>query len=250
MISLNGKPINITRFPDGTSQVWKLPAVDLEAEAAHVFWHFESEAEVMHLAQLALLLLHRGPRARYLTIGFLPYGRQDKLIANDATFGLWAFAPILNGMHWKKVIICDPHSATATELIAGSSAVYYTGQAIDCLRAISGDLFCFPDTGALAKYGPLFEGHPSVAAEKVRNQSTGRVETGKILGDVRGKRVLIVDDICDGGATFIGLAAKLRESGAADVALFVSHGLFTRGVKALTDAGISRVFTPNGEVFP
>jgi ribose-phosphate pyrophosphokinase len=96
----------------------------------------------------------------------------------------------------------------------------------------------------------MFRDLPVVTASKVRVQATGHLVTGELSGEsVTGKRVLIVDDICDGGATFIGLAAKLREAGATDVVLFVSHGIFSRGVRALTDAGISRVFVPQGEVF-
>lgn len=250
MITVNGAPLNVTRFPDGTSQVWKLDeSILIPRKAALVRWQFESEAEVMHLAQLAELLDALLVRKR-LEIGYLPYARQDKDVANDATFALRVFAPILNAMHWELVTLYDPHSSVAEELIARSRTVYFDQEALSCMRDTGSDFLCFPDAGALAKYEPLFLNTPHVSAEKVRDQATGRVVTGTIRGDVSGARVLIVDDICDGGATFVGLAAKLRAAGAKDVLLFVSHGLFTRGVKALTDAEISRVFTPNGEVFP
>lgn len=248
MITINGIPIHVTQFPDGTSQVWKLQPEQLVGPAV-VRWEFGAEAEVMQLAQLALLLRETGVTAR-LELGYLPYARQDKAVANDATFALRAFAPMLNAMQWEMVTLYDPHSAVAEELIHPSQAVYFAHSAVLAMRQTDSDLICFPDAGALAKYKPLFWGIPSVSAEKIRDPSTGRVSTGAIQGGVLDQRVMIVDDICDGGATFIGLAAKLREAGAKDVFLFVSHGLFTRGVKALTDAGISRVFTPKAEVFP
>lgn len=92
MILVNGEPITVTTFPDGTSQVWKLTPAQLVPKA-EVSWRFESEAEVMHLAQLSLLLSELDIFAR-LDIRCLPYARQDKDVANDRTFALYAFAPI------------------------------------------------------------------------------------------------------------------------------------------------------------
>jgi len=251
VITINGEPLNVTRFPDGTSQVWKLDPRHLTGdEVATVRWKFENEGEVMQLAQVAALLNHHGVMA-YLDIDFLPYARQDKEISNDATFALRPFAAMLNCMKWDVVTMWDPYSAVALELIDRSVARYYTREAVAVFAVTRSDVACFPDGGAQAKYGPMFSALPIVTASKVRDQATGHLVTGELSGEpVTGKRVLIIDDICDGGATFIGLAAKLREAGAASASLFVSHGLFTRGVKALTDAGISRVFTPQGEVFP
>ena len=55
-------------------------------------------------------------------------------------------------------------------------------------------------------------------------------KSGKILGldvvsdtDLTGKKVLIIDDICSAGGTFKYSAMKLKELGAKDVALYVSH---------------------------
>lgn len=251
MISINGEPLNITQFPDGTTQVWKLDMRHFTSdEAAVVRWKFESEAEVMHLAQLAFLLQGNGVPS-FLDIEFLPYARQDKQIANDATFALRPFAMLLNAMPWDVIAIWDPHSTVALDLIQRSHARYYTNEAKAAFARSESTVLCLPDAGASAKYGPMFRGLPIAHAEKKRDQASGYLVTGDLSGEpVNGRRVLIVDDICDGGATFIGLASRLREAGATAVSLFVSHGIFSRGVKALTDAGIDRVFTPKGEVFP
>ena len=58
----------------------------------------------------------------------------------------------------------------------------------------------------------------------------------------------MVDDLCDGGATFILLAKELLSKGAKEVHLFVSHGIFSRGLGVLFDAGIKRVFVKDGEM--
>ncbi len=242
MISVNGVRVVPTIFPDGTSQVWKLPSACL-AEFPKVFWRFESEAEVVQLAQLRDLLMRPA-----LEIRFLPYGRQDKPVGNDATFALRSFSGLLNSMRWESVTIHDPHSSAALEFIERSTAFYYVATTRAAFASTASDVLCLPDAGARDKYAPLFRDLPMVYAKKVREQSTGDITKLELLGSVAGKRVFIVDDICDGGATFVRLAKLLRESGSAHVTLFVSHGIFSNGTSVLFDAGIDRVFVPEGEV--
>lgn len=247
MIKLNGQPINITHFPDGTTQVWKLQDVILqEADNAKYDWWFESEAEVMHLAQAKALTNAHGLQST-LEIHYLPYGRQDKEVSNVSTFALHCFAEILNTLKFGEVIIHDPHSEVALKLIQRSEAVYPEKMLEVAKFTAWSDLVCYPDKGAQSKYTKIYS-YPYVVGEKIRDQLTGEITSCKIEGDVAGKKIMIVDDICDGGATFVGIATALKRAGAADVTLFVSHGLFTKGLQVLFDAGITRIFTKNGEV--
>ena len=50
-----------------------------------------------------------------------------------------------------------------------------------------------------------------------------------------GRNCLIVDDICDGGGTFIPLAKKLKNAGAKTVTLYVTHGIFSKGLDPLKE---------------
>ena len=56
MLLLNGQPVPVTIFPDKTSQVWKLPESTFDSKKQNVFWQFENESELFHLAQLQNLL--------------------------------------------------------------------------------------------------------------------------------------------------------------------------------------------------
>lgn len=244
MIKINGFEIKPTIFPDKTSQVWKIPTDVFEASFAKIEWDFESEAEIIHLAQLKDLTDSHELES-LLIISYLPYARQDKFIANDATFALSSFAKLLNTMNFDRIVIQDPHSHRATDLIkcsAGRSPDIYPA-----LRACMADILCYPDKGAKEKYSRVFP-EDFIYGEKVRDQLTGQIMDYSLFGDAKDKKVLIVDDICDGGATFIFLADALINAGAKEVNLFVSHGLFTKGIKILKSAGIVRIFTKNGEV--
>lgn len=247
MILLNDEPVEVTRFPDNTTQVWKLPENQLKTNPAVVRWDFKEEGEFLALAQLKTLLDAHEIRAS-LVLSYLPYGRQDKEVSNTATFALRSFAPLLNSLHFDTVMITDPHSLTACELIGRSRPAYPTPQLDEVIEYLGTDLVCYPDKGAVLKYSLLYP-FPHIWGEKQRDPLTGKILKYQLCGGCAGKRVLIVDDICDGGMTFIFLAKDLLSAGATEVSLFVSHGIFSKGLKPLTDAGIKGIFTPQGEVF-
>lgn len=249
MISINGRPLEVTHFPDGTSQIWKLDEWLLkETNYMLVEWKFDHEGEFMQLVQLKYLLEDYDIKAS-LKLPYLPYGRQDKNISNDKTFGLIPFAQLINFLDFQDVIIVDPHSEVALQLINDSRAFYPVKELEEISSKLEAHVFCYPDKGAVQKYTYIYD-HAYVYADKVREQSTGKILSIVVHGDVRDKIVLIVDDICDFGGTFIKLTEKLKEAGAKEVNLFITHGLFSGGTQVLFDAGINRVFTKNGEVSP
>lgn len=87
--------VNVTIFPDKTSQVWKLDPEILEEENVEIIWRFDHEGELFQLQQLRDLLYsyHVWPS---LYIEYLPYARQDKRISNETTWALSSFAQLLN----------------------------------------------------------------------------------------------------------------------------------------------------------
>lgn len=248
MIKLDGKPINVTRFPDNSCQVWKLDEALLkEGINAVITWDYQHDYEFMEVAQLKTLLDSMGKPTR-LRLDYLPYGRQDKAISNTTTFGLATFAALLNSLNFVNVICLDPHSDAAKLRINNFMFWYPEAEWNDRLKPKT--LVCFPDRGAREKYREYFGSNETIYAEKCRDPLIGEVSWLELHGDPKGRDVLIIDDICDGGATFIAVTKALKEKGAKSVELFVSHGIFSKGTRVLFEAGISRIFTPKGEVGP
>lgn len=242
MILLNDHKIKPTIFPDNTSQVWKLPERAFNTVFNKITWSFEDESEFMHLAQLKLLVPHAS-----LHLPYLPYGRQDKEVSNDSTFALRAFCHLLHTLNFTEITCDDPHSNVAATLIKGFHPVYPLSQISEAKDACNADLLCYPDSGAKEKYSKLMPGEKFIFCTKARDANTGEIKGLNLDGLHDGKLILIVDDICDGGATFTRVATLLYAAGAKEVNLFVSHGLFTKGIKILRDAGIKRIFTKEGE---
>lgn len=251
MLYLNTRPVSVTQFPDKTSQVWKIPDEHISQDN-YIHWKFESEAELVHLTQLVQLidnhLVPGKPRCRVtcLTIGFLPYGRQDKDISNSTTFALHTFSRLYNSLQVPTTYILDPHANDISRWIFGAVHVFPLYQLGLAVQMSGADAIVYPDEGAAVRYARVSSDiAPSSAhiwANKVRNQSTGQIEGIEV--DARGaKNVLVIDDICDGGATFIALAEKLKDQGVQKLSLYVTHGLFTKGIEPLARAGYSHIYT-------
>jgi len=255
MIYLNGQPLNVTVFPDKTSQVWKLPEplTGSRSNPAKILWQYSNEAEVMQLFQLLHLFDTLAVQSE-IEITYLPYARQDKPIANDSCFALKTFFKLFNTFTFvNHLIIHDPHNWDAVRPSCSAEAIYPVKKVEEVAQEMDKNgaftIFCYPDKGALTKYSKVYSTcfRPHIYGEKVRDQLSGNILSYKVIGDCAGKNVLIVDDICDGGATFKLLAKDLLAAGAKEVNLFVTHGIFSRGVKTLHESGIKRVFTRDGE---
>lgn len=254
MISVNGHIIEPTKFPDGTSQVWKIPEEVFQGSRYNVLFIFEDESEVFQLIQLNTLLKYsQVPRPTSLYMPFLPYSRQDKGVDNQSTFALHCFADIVNRMRFDEVSTIDVHSKVANELfdsfknIEPDEPINQARRVLTCFETGCEDnlLLATPDAGAADRYAKY---SISVVGHKVRDQSTGWITDYEVEGDPEGKDILIIDDICDGGMTFKLFAKELLTQGANSVNLYVTHGIFSKGLQTLKDAGISKIFTKDGEV--
>jgi len=241
MIKLNGYLITPTIFPYKSSQVWKIPTEYFSLDSNTILWEFENEAEFLHVAQLKSLL---NPMATcILDLPYLPYARQDKTENNVSTTAFFPFSYLLNCLGFSKVIVKDPHNINVTKAKIKNVEIIMPD-----LISLLVDLKAapvYPDKGAAVRYGA---DSLSITCDKVREPLTGKIEGITVHGAVEPRTYLIIDDICDGGRTFIEVAKKLYEAGAAEVHLYITHGIFSKGLEPLREAGIKRIFTRKGEV--
>lgn len=246
MITVNGYKVTPTIFPDGTSQVWKLPKELLDSFIdVKIVWNFENEREIIDLCSLALLLNNHVT----LHMPYLPYARQDKGVSNDATFNLTVLAGIINQLNFEKVTTVDAHNPVACSvLFVNFENIPATSIQKEVITEFEPDAIAYPDKGAYCRYFEGLNFANYMFFDKERNQSTGAITGHKLVtGYVEGaKRVLIIDDLCDGGATFLSLVKTLRQYNPdVYVGLYVTHGLFSKGQEVLYHGGISRIYTTN-----
>ena len=106
----------------------------------------------------------------------------------------------------------------------------------------------YPDEGAMKRYSGLVA-KPYAFGIKDRDWSSGQIIGLKAEGcveSIKDNTVLIVDDICSRGGTFYHSALKLKELGAKNILLYVTHceNTILEG-EVLTCGLIDKVFTTN-----
>ena len=182
-----------------------------------------------------------------LFIPYFPAARQDRVMIPGEPLSVKVYADIINNAKVHHTTIFDAHSEV-TAAVLENCTIIPNHNFIDLVlqHLASGTLLVSPDGGALKKIYKVAE---YLGGKKVIECSKSRdVETGKLTGfkvnaeDLDGKDCLIVDDICDGGGTFLGLAVALKEKNAGRLFLAVSHGIFSKGFDDLAKH-FDKVFT-------
>lgn len=206
------------------------------------------------------------PVTKQLVLGYLPSARYDRHMVSGDAHALKVTANILNSYNFDEVTLVDPHSDVATGLINNCSVktqeelFYQTVVTADksFLNYAGFDFFVAPDLGALKKTIKVAQQYPKqdqkvIALNKTRNLKTGEITGMQIYELEEGDKellkdasnVILIDDICDGGRTFIEAAKILKGLGCKRVSLYVTHGIFSQGVQHLLDNGIDSIYTTN-----
>lgn len=144
----------------------------------------------------------------------------DRINANYS-FSLKAMSALINFLEFTDVVIREPHSAISLNLINNSISDNWCERHLNIVASKSGsDSIFFPDKGAADRY--VVSDMPVSFGEKNRDFATGEITSFKINGGTT-ENILIVDDICSKGGTFIFAAKKLYEAGAKKISLLVAY---------------------------
>ena len=178
-----------------------------------------------------------------LTIPYFPYARQDRVCNAGEALSVKVMAQLINAMGYASVTVVDPHSPV---LVAALDKCFVVEQSA-AFRGIKQDwhnwTIVAPDAGAAKKteeFAKLVGAKDILYFTKSRELSTGRITGMKMLnpeiltGD---NKLLVLDDICDGGRTFVELyrAFDIPTHFNYDrLELAVTHGIFSKGISVLT----------------
>jgi ribose-phosphate pyrophosphokinase len=210
----------------------KMPDLDVQAVDTMVYQHSDTTGFVTAMF-LADSIKEQGGKIEKLVIPYVPGARQDRVNpTGDILFAAKGFADMINARKFSRVIILDPHSKVIAKKIKNSVQYPLAWVAESLVPASHYTGIIAPDAGAgdrALKFATEF-GLPVTLATKHRDVSTGALTDFMVT--VKPGRYLVVDDICDGGGTFVGLGEKIMEQGAiAD--LYVTHGIFSKGTRRL-----------------
>lgn len=221
-----------------------LPVVGKEGT---IYTRLNSSEDIMRLFMASELF-----EKTHVVFPYLPYARQDRACRSGEPFSLKVFASLLNSRKFKSIKALDVHSGASEMLVKNLTNISNYWVVDDVLHriGIDHDQLCIvsPDAGALKKIKHLAEelgGIRTLPCFKHRSVSDGGIESVFIPEDRLDPSLhyIIIDDICDGGRTFITLAEALKEKGATNIQVVVSHGIFSYGLEPLFESGISGIWT-------
>jgi ribose-phosphate pyrophosphokinase len=235
-----------------TTKRWKFPAGEIGVyvdppqsnDSINFYLRNGSSDEILQLLMEVDAYSRRQTNQEFeLYMPYVPYGRQDRVTEPGTSFSLQVFASLINRQVFKKVHVLDQHSHVTEELIhntqnyaARELMPWFPIQLLP--MPVKEMVVVAPDKGAVLRAGECASAlgiDRVVYATKTRNPSTGRIENIQFVGDLNHTdHVLIIDDICDGGGTFLALNDAIGGK-CKTISLFVTHGIFSRGYKAVAD---------------
>ncbi len=183
-----------------------------------------------------------------LRMPYVPYARQDRVCHAGESLSIRVFAQLINSQNFRSVTILDPHSAVTPTLINNVVVTSAQDHVAKAVATMGGDVVLVaPDMGASSRVRGIASGLglQMLQAKKTRDASSGVVTGVEVLDDIPQKPLLVVDDICDGGRTFIELALAVRRIAPQQtMGLYVSHGIFSKGLEVLSPL-YRHIFTAN-----
>lgn len=248
-------PVEIKHFADGETMVKAVNSI----RNKHVFVIQSTSKPVNENLMELLIAIDSFKRASAKSITVLlpyyGYARQDRKTIGREPITCKLVADLLQKAGATRVTIIDLHSVQAQGFfdipVDICSASYTVLNRIIKETGVKNTVIVSPDYGSVkrARDLSLIYNLPVAILDKRRPQPN-KAEISNILGSVRGKNAIIVDDIIDTGGTLIAACKILKQKGVKKIYAGATHGLFSMNAvkkfnEALKNKWIDKLFVAN-----
>lgn len=235
---LNGSLLDVSLFKGGEVQVNFPQDLYINTGCHSVEAHIKCSDGVLALCQVMDVLNSCRFNIIDLQLPYVPYARYDRRMKKVDSQSLKVFSKIINSLNFNRVTVSDAHSDVVENLIDRC----FVDTQRDILKFFDIDMKKYdyivsPDQGASKKIKAISEllKIPVIHCNKSRDNSDQITETSVYDEVPEGSNLLVIDDICDGGRTFIEVAKALKAKGASEVDLYVTHGIFSYGIEVILE---------------
>ncbi len=270
MLTINGVPLKKSFiFPGGEVQIqlpleelgfnWNGEGEDTQPCEFTIKTILNSSDKIMELMLVTNALNHYHPEVpKKLIIHYLPYARQDRICNyGEGNNSLW-FNYLLSDEYFQSVEVADVHNEStlysleysSTKLTHITMADIFTRNH-EILNGI--DLLISPDKGAKDKVSGIAHTWfiDFLCANKDRDTETGKINSigfadtsnDELAIKIFNKNIMICDDIGDGCGTFVELVKQVLKFNPKSITLYVTHGIFSKGLEILYRNGIDKIIT-------
>ena len=234
----NGKPValaetRVERFNDG--EIFVEVYDNVRGEDMFIIQSTSNPAND-NLMELLIMAdaLRRSSAARITAvIPYFGYARQDRRTKARTPISAKLVANLIAGAGVERVLTMDLHATQIQGFFDIPvdnlyAAPVFALDVIDHFQDLSDVMIISPDVGGVARARELAKriGAPLAIVDK-RREKAGEVSEMTVIGDVTGKRCIIVDDICDTAGTLCKAADTLIAAGATEVHSYITHGVLS-----------------------
>jgi ribose-phosphate pyrophosphokinase len=243
----DGIPYQKFMFPSRCEDHVKLSKIN--GNEVIITTRIKSSDDIIFLLLATDAIRRMGIKSIEVFIPYFPYARQDRIMVEGEPFSLKVFSDLINSQDYENVTIYDVHSDVATALIGNVKPISNHAFVKSVLHGKENYLIVSPDAGAYKKIFNLCSSieykDEIILCNKYRDASTGNIKRIDCeIYNFKNKDLFIVDDICDGGATFNMIADEFRKRGTCgEINLIVSHGIFSKGLDVFPN--IDNIYTTN-----
>jgi len=206
-----------------------------------ILWtHVTHSDHILEICNVVDIIRNLGIDDISLVMPYIPYARQDRVVHFGESLASKVFADIINSLDLKNVFVIDPHSYVSSALLNRcvildeALAMFWRNSYYNFVYQtvpFSEVAVVAPDAGAekrAHKFVETFFGIQTVILAIKHRTSEGISQYIHDYSPLNDKFVVVVDDICDGGRTFISLGQSIRQNSTPKrLGLIVTHGIFS-----------------------
>ena len=212
-----------------------------------------------HLMELLIVTdALRRASARRITavIPYFGYARQDRKPGPRTPISAKLVANLITEAGANRVLSVDLHAGQiqgffdipTDNLYAAPSMAddIMARYAVDDLMIVS------PDVGGVVRARALAKrlGNAQLSIVDKRRDQPGKSEVMNIIGDVKGRCCVLIDDIIDSGGTLCNAAQALMDAGAKEVTAYITHGVLSGGAVARINGSVLKELVITDTILP
>ena len=223
---------NIKRFADG--EIYIEINENIRGNSVFVIQSTSTPANDNLMELLLCIDALRRSSAKNITavIPYFGYARQDRKVAPRTSISAKVVSNLITNAGANRIVTVDLHAGQiqgffdipvdnlfTTPLFARYIKRKFKTKNLVCVS---------PDVGGVQRTrGLATKIKADLAIIDKRRPEPGKSEVMNIIGDVKGKNCIIVDDIIDSGGTIINAVEALKKEGAIDVFVFITHAVLS-----------------------
>ena len=238
---------NIKRFADG--EIYVEINENIRGNSIFVIQSISTPANDNLMELLICVDALRRSSAKNITavIPYFGYARQDRKVVPRTAISAKLVSNLITNAGAHRIVTVDLHAGQiqgffdipvdnlfSTPIFSKHIKKYISNKNIICVA---------PDVGGVERARALGQKlNVGLAIVDKRRSAPGKSQVMNIIGNVKGKNCLLVDDIIDSGGTIVNAAKALKKKGAKDVYVYVTHGVLSgNAVEQINNSKIKKL---------